>query len=480
MGSGSEFQWELPPILKSRLFLGACLVIAVFICYAPAMGAGFVWDDDLLVTENPLVQNADSLPYVWASSATTDYTPLTTTAFWLQWRLWGDNAAGYHLVNILLHAFSVLLLWGVLARLAVPGAWLGALFFAIHPVNAASVAWIAELKNALSLPFYLAAIAMYLRFLKRRNPAPYIFALLAAACALLAKGSTVILPGTLFLCVWWRRRRVGWGDLLALTPFVMLSVAAALVTIHFQSRVIDTGVAPLAMVGRVARAGQAIWFYLAKDIVPLHLCAVYPKWPLSGSFLPLILALLLGLGLWMARGRISRGPFFAWACFITALLPVLGIVDMTFLDQAYVADWWQQLALPAVAALVAANLALHWERDHSPGKRAAVGAIIAGIVLFLGARTWGEASGYESMEVHCRRTLAENPNAWIAHNNLGGVLSAEGKLDEAAAEFKAALRLKPSDPSAHSNRAISRRAQRGGEREILVQPRQRPPRRAAQ
>ena len=73
------------------------------LCYLPAMRAGFVWDDDLLVTENPLVKGADSLPYVWGSAASTDYTPLTMTAFWPEWRLWGDNAAGYHIVNILLY-----------------------------------------------------------------------------------------------------------------------------------------------------------------------------------------------------------------------------------------------------------------------------------------------------------------------------------------------------------------------------------------
>jgi tetratricopeptide (TPR) repeat protein len=457
MGSGSEHPkpvFALPPIVKTRLFLGACIVLAIFICYAPAMGGGFVWDDDLLVTDSALVHGADSLPYIWASAAATDYTPLTTTAFWLQWHCWSDNAPGYHVVNILLHALSALLLWRVLARLAVPGAWLGALFFALHPVNVASVAWIAELKNALSLPFYLGAVALFLRYLEGRKAGPYILALTAAACALLAKGSTVILPGILLLCVWWRERRIGWRDLLALVPFGVLSGVAALVTIHFQRRVMDPGVAPAPMAGRIARAGQAIWFYLAKDIWPMHLCAVYPKWPLDGSFLPLILVALLGLGLWLARNRISRGPFFAWACFVVALLPVLGILDMTFLDQAYVADWWQQLALPAVVALVAANIGLHWERAQSLRKRAGIGILAAAIVIFLGARTWSEASGYESMEIHCRRTLAQNPNAWIAHNNLGGVLSAEGKLDEAAAEFREALVLKPTDSSAHSNLGV--------------------------
>ncbi len=442
---------------RPRLFLGVCLVLAAVLCYIPAMGAGFVWDDDLLVTENPLVKGADSLPYVWASAASPDYTPLTTTAFWLEWRLWGDYAAGYHVVNILLHALSALLLWRVLARLAIPGAWLGALLFAVHPVNAASVAWIAELKNALSLPFYLAAIAAYVRFLEVRKAGPYLLALVATACALLSKGSTVILPAVLLLCAWWKQPRPGRAlrsDVLSLLPFFLLSGASALVTIHFQSRVIDTGVVPTPLPARIARAGHALWFYLGKDLWPVHLCAVYPKWAIDHSFAPLALAAALALFLWLGRGRLGRGPFFAWAYFVTALLPVLGLVNMTFLDQAWVADWWQQLALPGVAALFAAGVAVAWVRAPWPAGHAAIGAFLACILLCLGARTWGEASGYESMETHCRRTLASNPDAWAAHNNLGGVLSAQGRLEEAASEYQAALRLKPSDSSAHSNLGI--------------------------
>jgi len=443
----------MPPVLRSRLFLGACIVLAAVLCYIPAMRAGFIWDDDLLVTENPLIQGAGSLPYIWASAASTDYTPLTTTAFWLQWRLWGDNAASYHLVNILFHALSALLLWRVLGRLAIPGAWLGAVLFAVHPVNAASVAWIAELKNALSLPFYLAAIGSYLRFLETRKAAPCLLALLVTACALLCKGSTVILPIVLLLCVWWKQPRVTRHDLLCLLPFFLFSGAAAIVTIHFQSRIIDAGVLPVPLPARVARAGRAIWFYLGKDIWPLHLCAVYPKWKLDNGLLPLILAIALAWGLWLGRKRWGRGPLFAWAYFVTALLPVLGILNMSFLDQAYVADWWQQLALPGVIALAAAALATAWLRTPRPA-RGAVSLFIALIVFFLGARTWSEASGYESMETHCRRTLACNPDAWTAHNNLGSVLSSQGRLDEAVREYQTALRLKPSDSSAHSNLGI--------------------------
>jgi protein O-mannosyl-transferase len=444
------------PALRSPILMGACLVVAALLCYIPVMGAGFVWDDDLLVTQNPLVKGADSLPYIWASAAATDYTPLTTTAFWLQWRLWSDNAAAYHLVNILLHALSALLLWRVLARLAIPGAWLGALLFAVHPVNVASVAWIAELKNALSLPFYLAAVAFFLRFLETRKATHYLLALAAAACALLSKGSAVILPFVLLLCAWWKHRPAGCGciDRIAVSPFLLLSGIAAVVTIHFQSRVIDATALPAPLPACIARAGHALWFYLGKDLWPLRLCPIYPKWPLDHSFLPLILAAILTILLWAFRNRWAAGLFFTWAYFVIALLPVLGILNMTFLDQAWVADWWQQLALPAVTALAGAGIAILWNRASSSSAHAAIGLPAACLVLVLAALTWTEAANYDSMESLCRHTLASNPDAWLAHNNLGSVLSTEGHLDQAAAEYEAALRLKPTDSSAHSNLGI--------------------------
>jgi tetratricopeptide (TPR) repeat protein len=438
----------------SPYLLGACLALAVFLCYIPAVGAGFVWDDDLLVTENPLVKGADSLPYIWASAAATDYTPLTTTAFWLQWRLWGGDPAGYHLVNILLHALGAILLWRVLARLAIPGAWLGALLFAVHPVNVASVAWIAELKNTLSFCFYMAAIGCYLRFLKMRTVGPYLLTLAAAACALLSKGSTVVLPVVLLLCACWKLRRISRWEVLTLLPLFALSVAAAVVTVRFQARVIDTGVLPVSLAARIARAGHAVWFYLGKDLWPVGLCPIYPKWPLDHSFLPLMLVALMAAVLWIGKKRWGRGLFFGWLYFVIALLPVLGVLNMTFLDQAWVANWWQQLALPAVTAVAGAAMARLWEQAKLPACRIRLGVIAGCVLALLGVQTWSEAASYESMETLCRRALAANPAAWSAHNNLGDVLNAEGRLDDAAREYQDALQLKPTDSSAHSNLGI--------------------------
>src|SRR5258708_7555391 len=145
---------ERPVLLRPGLALWAgagAILLLVVVSYWPALHGGFVWDDRLLVDKNPLVTGKLNLLTLWFQ---TDF-PLTLTAFWLQWLAWGKSAAGYHVFNVLLHALGAVLVWRVLLRLKIPGAWLGAALFAVHPLCVASAAWISELKNTLSLVFYL-------------------------------------------------------------------------------------------------------------------------------------------------------------------------------------------------------------------------------------------------------------------------------------------------------------------------------------
>src|SRR5438477_145848 len=134
------------------------IVVAVALVYLPALHAGFVWDDEQLITGNPLLRNFAGLAEIWSGGRTADYFPITNTVFWVEHHLFGDNAAGYHAVNILLQATDAVLVWLVLRRLKVPGAWLASLIFGIHPVHAESVAWISELKNVLSMFFVIGSM----------------------------------------------------------------------------------------------------------------------------------------------------------------------------------------------------------------------------------------------------------------------------------------------------------------------------------
>ena len=145
------------------------IFLVVFAVYWRALRGQFLWDDLLVVHRNPLVTGELGLGSLWFR---TDF-PLTNVVFWLEWLAWGSHPVGYHVANVLLHATSAVLLWSVLGRLKVPAAWLAAMIFAVHPMCVASVAWISELKNALSLPFYLLSILWYVRFSADLRPSDF-------------------------------------------------------------------------------------------------------------------------------------------------------------------------------------------------------------------------------------------------------------------------------------------------------------------
>ena len=219
---------------------GVLIFCATVVAYLPALTGGFIWDDDAHVTANPSIVGSLGLARIWISPAA-NYFPLTTSTFWVIHALWGLNPLPYHVINVLLHAGSAVLLWLVLARWHLRGAWLGALFWALHPVQVESAAWISELKNTQSAVFYLLAIWCFLRWVEAEPPRDhgvrwvyYVLAWLGAVLAILSKSSTVMLPVVLGLCWWWTRGRWRWRYVLWLAPFLLVSAAAGAWTIWEQ------------------------------------------------------------------------------------------------------------------------------------------------------------------------------------------------------------------------------------------------------
>jgi hypothetical protein len=160
--------------------LALALVIAIVLAYQPAWNGGFIWDDDKYVTENPLLTASDGLWRIWFSlDSPSQYFPLTYTTFYLERSFWGLNPTGYHWVNIFLHAANALLVWRLMGRLRVPGAWLAAGIFALHPVQVESVAWITERKNVLMAFFFLLTLLAWLKFIEEKTERPWRFYLLA-------------------------------------------------------------------------------------------------------------------------------------------------------------------------------------------------------------------------------------------------------------------------------------------------------------
>jgi tetratricopeptide (TPR) repeat protein len=447
------------PENKSRVrefALAAALMLAlVFAVYWPALRGGFVWDDQLTVEKNPLVSGEFTLRSMWFQM---DF-PLTTIVLWIEWLLWGKNPVGYHIVNALLHATNVFLLWQVLSRLKVPGAGLAAFLFAVHPVAVASVAWISELKNTLSLFFMLLSFLLYLRFDTDvpENERPryhwYWLSLVVFVLALLSKTSVVVLPVTMLGCVWWQRTKISSHDFLRTIPFFVLSLAFGLMTAWFQKTQVIRGdqIQTEGLLGRLANGGIAIWFYLGKALLPTNLSMIYPRWEINPgqvlNYVPLVLfaAILIALALcWRLGKRWARHVLFALAFFAVSLFPVLGFFDMYYLTISRVSDHFAYLALIPIIALVAGGV------SAIPMAKVAQAAA-AVLVIALAVLTFQRAKVFVSNEALWRDTLAKNPNSWNAHNNLACILAEQRQFDEAMREFEASLKINPRNAKAHCN-----------------------------
>jgi len=389
---------------RTRLAVGALgLIVATLIAYAPALRAGFIWDDDAYVSENQTLRSGDGLRKIWFElGATPQYYPLVFTTFWAEYQIWEARPTGYHLINVLLHALSAVLLWRLLRLLGVPGAWIGAAVFALHPVNVESVAWISERKNVLSGMFYLSSALAYFHFDARLLSTDagrariYALSLFLFLCALLSKTVTATLPAALLLVIWWKRGRVRWRDFQRVLPFFVLGMVFGLVTawterIHVGATGASWNFGPL---DRVLIAGRAVWFYASKLVWPNELTFIYPHWRIDSQiwwqFLFPVAALALLAALWFLRGRIGRGPLVAALFFGGTLVPALGFFNVYPMRYSFVADHFQYLAgIGLITLAVAAGTSAIAKFDDD---RKRMTAIVAALVLLvLGTLTWQQA-----------------------------------------------------------------------------------------
>jgi protein O-mannosyl-transferase len=460
---------KIPFSSAPRLILGTLVLAGLtLLAYAPALHGGFIWDDDNFLTQNPLIRAADGLRRLWLTTQADDYWPLTSTTMWVEWRLWGMNAAGYHVTNVVLHIAESLLLWRVLLGLRIPGAFLGALFFALHPVNVESVAWITQRKNLVAMLFFLLSILCFLKTDPGVAPGPsrrpggwrwYGLSLLAFALALLGKGSVAPLPLVLMGIILWRRPLEA-GDWIRMAPFFAVAAIFTGVNIWFQSHTYEP-VRDAGFVERMLGAAAALWFYAGKAVWPANLCFVYPRWSLRLDdlrwWLPLLAAALVtaGLGLLGRRGGPSwaRPAWFAWLYFCVMLAPVLGFTDVAFMQYSLVADHYQHLALIGVTTLAATGL-VSWIGGLPTVARPAGWALSASLVGILGLLTLRQSSLYRDSQTLYTATIERNPGCWLAQNNLANDLAAlPGRMPEALAHYEEALRNNPNYAKAHNNLA---------------------------
>jgi hypothetical protein len=464
---------------------GAVIVLIVVAAYLPALYSGYIWDDDVYVTNNPALRNIEGLWASWTHlGANVQYYPLVFTSFWLEYHLWQLSPFGYHLVNVVLHLLNALLVWFILRRLEVRGAWLAAAVFAIHPVHVESVAWITERKNVLSGFFYLGAVAAYLRFADSwsddasRNDGgrsgrawrAYVLAFLLFAFALLSKTVTVTLPVILLVLAWWKRGTLEKRDVLPLVPFLLIGAVMASVTPYLERVQVGASGSEwnLTLVDRVLIAGRAIWFYLWKLFLPVHLVFSYPRWSVDPSrwwqYLFPISALGTMIVLYLKRSRIGRGPLAAALFFVITLAPALGFFDIYPMRYSYVADHFQYLASLGPIVLASALLSKAADRltrdqtGPAADTRLATRSLASLLLVTLAALTWRQSRIYRNELTLWSDTIRKNPDSWMAYNNLGLFLYRQGDLGRALPLFQQSVKINPDNPESHYNLAVVLRA----------------------
>ena len=449
-----------PAISPREMLAAAALALMVGVSFVPAYQAGFVWDDTVF-SEEPVIREASGLKNIWFSPRDIEqeghYWPVTYTTFWLEHKLWGFEPLGYHIVNVLLHAVNVLLVWRLLRRFAVPGAWVVAAVFAVHPLHVESVVWIIERKDVLSGLFYLTSFLAYVRFTDQGKPGRYLLALGLFAAGLLSKTVVVTLPAALLIWHWWQRGRIARPDLLRTAPFFAVGLAiAAADTAFYRTR--EALALDYSFVERILIAGRALWFYTGKLAWPDDLAVIYPLWDIQSGdamgWLYVAGAVAVSIVLWLGRGRWGRGPLACVAFYAATLSPALGLIDYGYMQFALVADRFQYLAGIGLLTLVVAAMVQASGRLSAAGVTAGK-VLLAAVLALLGSLTWIHAGNFRDDMTLFSHIVSLNPEARDAHLNLSQALIETDRFEESLEASRSAIEQRPDSPGAHSNLGLA-------------------------
>ena len=440
---------------QRKLVLCLLLVLATVALYNPVSRAPFLnLDDVVYVTDNPQVRAGLTWrTVVWAfhTSDASNWHPITWLSHALDCQLFGLNPAGPHIVNVLLHASNVVLLFLILES-ATGLAWRSlavAALFALHPINVESVAWIAERKNVLSMFFFLVALAAYGWYARRPGAGRYLAVTTAYALGLMTKPQAITLPFALLLLDYWplcRMTRTSFGKLVwEKVPWIALSAASAVITLRVQAGATQAKLSPWI---HLANAAISYVQYLEKAFWPVNLALVYPHPELAISFRAAALSALLIVALTTLVVIFrERRPFFVgWFWFLGTLVPMIGLVQVGV--QA-MADRYAYIPLLGIFVIVcwgAADLIGTW---HVPAMVAAVGAAV--ILLALGTALHRQVGFWSDNVALWTHTLAITKGNYVAEDSLATAMIAQGRMEEALPHLRRARLLRPDDPMATLN-----------------------------
>jgi tetratricopeptide (TPR) repeat protein len=427
------------------------LTVAIACVYAGSVHGDFIWDDNTYIMKSSIIHSPDGLRHIWTSQKITDFWPLSYTLYWVMWKAFGTNPVGYHVVGVMLHLGTVVLLWRTLIALGLRYAFWAAMFFAVHPVCVESVAWIIEVKTTLAAISVMGATFLYVHtqsFRDWRFPA----SLACFTAAMLAKAAVAPWPCVLLLIQVWKRKPkpVKRTDIIAVIPFFAIALALTTVNLvwyanqsHFE--VASEAIRDDSWASRLVIGGKAFWFYFSKAMFPINLSFIYPRWtvydpPPLEAWLPLgTLVLLVGASLLTAW---KNPRWLGWSLILLYILlmlaPVLGVFDIYQMRYTFVTDHWQYFALIGFMVLTTQVGGVIFRKHRIQG------AVLATMIsASFGWLAYEHAKEFGDEETIWRATLTRNPDSWMVHKTLGLVLKLKGRLDEAEVSYRESIKRNP-------------------------------------
>jgi tetratricopeptide (TPR) repeat protein len=466
---------------RRRVLIGVYLLLAAltWVVFGQTLGHQFVeYDDQSYVYENPEITagiTTRGIVNAFAHPHARNWHPLTTISHMLDCQLFGLNPAGHHLTNVLLHTAAVLLLFSALH--AMTGAmWRSAFVaavFAIHPLRAESVAWVAERKDVLSALFFMLTLGAYFRYARQASLKRYLWVISFFALGLISKPMLVTLPLVLLLLDYWPLARFqgqAWArpndkggaekNYLAVPqrlivekiPLLFLSLLSAIATLIAQRQTVGySEQVPLTwrlsngLVSYVAYIGQMIW--------PAKLAVFYPH---AADSLPLweaILTFLLFSGITaMAFMLRKTRPYLiiGWSWYLICLLPVIGVIQVGLQGRADRYTYLPQIGLYLSVTWAAADFAI-----FSNKRRGILACLAVAIIGVLAWRAWIQTSYWRNTESLWNHALAVTSDNDLAHNNVAALLMRRGQVDDAISHYEKALKLRPKNRETHYHLSIA-------------------------
>ncbi|KJJ84297.1 Tetratricopeptide TPR_2 repeat protein [Candidatus Omnitrophus magneticus] len=451
-------------MVKSKWLQIFVIAIACFIVYAKSLNNGFIWDDDQYVHKNHWISESEGPKVFWLTREMPQYYPMVFTTFWLEHKAWGLNAKGYHSVNLLFHILNAVFLFFLVHKLYPRIAFFVALLFAVHPIQAETVAWITERKNVLSLFFLLSSALAYVRFDQKKNTVNYLQSIVFFVLALLSKSIAAFFACVPIIYKWWKDGRLAWREVIISIPFFGVGLVAGLNTAYLEVHKVGAlGMEwDFTFLERIVLMGRTLFFYIYKLCVPLEFMFFYPRWTINiyeiGQWVFVSIIAGIPIIFFLARKKIGRGAVTLFILYILSMLPASGILNVYPMQYSFVADHFSYLSVPILLILICSagvflldriNNSKYFSRKGKM-KNYVTGAGIA-MVIYLGIKTMLLTGDYKDERTLWENLLKKNPTAGIACNNLGNIYALENKNKEAMELFLQAMRLEPRNAKAYTN-----------------------------